>query len=663
MTTIAAGATGTYTFIAPSNVSIDLGANERAIVTVLSSAGKRLYGDRLSSSRVIGPFPAAAVMSITADGAAIDYAVMPAQATASVQSYTGEGAAPLTTSGYVPALLRTVSTSGDSFTARQHQAYIPSGATVSGGVATWTVASHGLSSGSLFNVTGCSNETYNVVRAPITRIDINSFSFPCPGAPDGLMAGDVAVLQGTAWSQNTLEGVTTYLRRYAGGGIELVQNGGMSGYRTQGILDRYETALRPFASGLHIHWGYFNDLNFGVTVEASTATVQEILLKRKAQGSLCVCISAIPFPSGVYTWTTLTAPLVTLTDATAAQWINRWNRVMREFCLANGMFFTDIFTLSVDPTTGYAKSGVCKGTTDIHPSALSNKRAAKLINAYIGNRFQPRQLAVSTFDTIASDSSSKNIVRNLPTSDRGVGGGANGSLIVASYTAWAASVTVGAIPSNRFRTNVGQLYMTLNASAFAPATAPTHTSGTVTGADGITWTWVGEASGTAGIPASMTVALTNTALAHCSIITLPDGTQALRVIVQASADNEQLRVTDNLTVGDIAAGNTLNAAMRVSLLTAIAAASKTPAGQNVKAFTAQLSMTVAGVAYIAYEATGGVASQAEQLDEDIDGQTFTVDGFVVPAGTLTVPQFDLIQQFSGAGLTVTYVGCGTVTKA
>lgn len=74
MTTVSAGATGTYTFTATSTVSVDLAANERALVEVRRN-GSVVYSGRVTSSSVLGPFATGDGMSITADGAAIDYTV------------------------------------------------------------------------------------------------------------------------------------------------------------------------------------------------------------------------------------------------------------------------------------------------------------------------------------------------------------------------------------------------------------------------------------------------------------------------------------------------------------------------------------------------------------------------------------------------------------
>ena len=92
MTTIAAGQSGSYTFTELSNVTVSLDSGEHALVVVLSSAGDQLFSDRASSTKTIGPFPTGAVLTVTADGAAVDYAVSTAKADGNFSSYTGKEA-------------------------------------------------------------------------------------------------------------------------------------------------------------------------------------------------------------------------------------------------------------------------------------------------------------------------------------------------------------------------------------------------------------------------------------------------------------------------------------------------------------------------------------------------------------------------------------------
>lgn len=78
MTTVAAGSTGSYTFTYSANVIIDLAANGRAIVDVFDGSTP-VFGDRVSASKTIGPFRDGYVMTITADGANVDYTIEPYQ--------------------------------------------------------------------------------------------------------------------------------------------------------------------------------------------------------------------------------------------------------------------------------------------------------------------------------------------------------------------------------------------------------------------------------------------------------------------------------------------------------------------------------------------------------------------------------------------------------
>ena len=75
MTTVAAGATGTFTFTSPSTVALTVTPGFRATASVVSSAGSRLFSDSIGSTRSIGPFPTGAVLTIEAGGQAVDYVV------------------------------------------------------------------------------------------------------------------------------------------------------------------------------------------------------------------------------------------------------------------------------------------------------------------------------------------------------------------------------------------------------------------------------------------------------------------------------------------------------------------------------------------------------------------------------------------------------------
>lgn len=79
MTTITAGATGSFTFTSSANAaSITLDPGVRAIFTVLSSAGAMIASDNVQASRVLGPYPVGSVMSLTAIGGSVDYTAVDA---------------------------------------------------------------------------------------------------------------------------------------------------------------------------------------------------------------------------------------------------------------------------------------------------------------------------------------------------------------------------------------------------------------------------------------------------------------------------------------------------------------------------------------------------------------------------------------------------------
>lgn len=74
MTTVTAGATGTYTLTGPQTIAIDVAANEQAQAIVIR-AGVQIYGDTVRSGTVIGPFLAGDVFTLTAQRGDVDYTV------------------------------------------------------------------------------------------------------------------------------------------------------------------------------------------------------------------------------------------------------------------------------------------------------------------------------------------------------------------------------------------------------------------------------------------------------------------------------------------------------------------------------------------------------------------------------------------------------------
>lgn len=557
-------------------------------------------------------------------------------------------------SGRLLSTIRSVTGAGDSYIARLHQAIFPSGAaTCSNGVVTVPANNHGLSAGSLVNATGAAQEAANVVRAPITRVNANTFSFQAPGCPDGNISSGAASFQVTSWTQSTLESVFEHLNGSAGGGLELVQNAGHSGYRMQAVLDRYATVLAPFASDLHIHWGYFNDMNQGVSVEASCAAVQEMLRRKAASGSLCAVMSALPVPSTTGPWSAVGG--INGTPASQAAWAVRWNVAMRAFCEASGMLFVDVYSRSVG-NNGFALPGILK-SNDIHPAYRTVRMGGRLLWQQLRNlgyRAAPRLLSAMN---ISTDAAARNIVRAAP-SEIGAGGIA-GAGVTGTYTAWSA----GAVAANSWRTSNGGLYFTLLGGTANAGNAPTHTRGIVTTADGISWMFVGRASGEAGVPALWGVYGGATCFVHASLQDRPEGGRALRAVSVAGAANDQVRISYVGGNADVAPGQTVSSAIRVSLDTSFHGTNASASAQNVRAITAQFVVTVDGVDYTFFGRRGGVGAANEMQTDDMIDEVFSVDNCLIPQGaSLTLARWDVIQQYTAAGATAVTVDTLTSTR-
>lgn len=79
MTTVTAGSTGTFTFTATANAaSVTIAQGVRAVFVVTSAAGALLASDNIQASRVLGPYPVGAVMSLTAINGSVDYTAVDA---------------------------------------------------------------------------------------------------------------------------------------------------------------------------------------------------------------------------------------------------------------------------------------------------------------------------------------------------------------------------------------------------------------------------------------------------------------------------------------------------------------------------------------------------------------------------------------------------------
>jgi len=76
MPTVAAGSTASHTFTAPATVVITFDPNEEAVVAV-SRGGRPLFGQRMATSRSVGPFQTGDVLTLTASRGAVDYEVFP----------------------------------------------------------------------------------------------------------------------------------------------------------------------------------------------------------------------------------------------------------------------------------------------------------------------------------------------------------------------------------------------------------------------------------------------------------------------------------------------------------------------------------------------------------------------------------------------------------
>lgn len=76
MTTVSAGSTDSYTFTTNDSVRFDIDTGEVANVRVSNGSAGFLFSSPINTTRIIGPFPVGAVMTVTAVRGDVDYTIV-----------------------------------------------------------------------------------------------------------------------------------------------------------------------------------------------------------------------------------------------------------------------------------------------------------------------------------------------------------------------------------------------------------------------------------------------------------------------------------------------------------------------------------------------------------------------------------------------------------
>lgn len=304
---------------------------------------------------------------------------------------------------------------GESFAAQADRAVIPTSITVSNGVATVASTSHGLYTGGLISVTGAAEMAVNVHQAEVTRTGANSFTFPCPGAPDGV-AGNIGLqIQYLDLSSQLDNGIVTYLQRRSGGAFRFVSNAGAPGHTAAQCARYWAQRVGAFRPDLIVRMVSYNDINQGTSVADMLVEAEASITRAASIGATIMMFNCSPWGSS--------AAANTASNRIRAE---QYNLGLRDLVARySHARYIDIYAAVVDPATGLARSGFL-APDDIHPSQRWMDVAAQLVLSALSGRVVPRRLVVSAIDSIATDSGSKQISRIGPwstTTGGGLGGG------------------------------------------------------------------------------------------------------------------------------------------------------------------------------------------------------------------------------------------------
>ncbi len=367
----------------------------------------------------MGPYQQAQTIEILVTSGSVTYAVETdgnALDLLRKDPYTGQAVTPAGHSlGVNVPLLRDLVVYGESFAAQAHRALIPTSITVSNGLATVVHTSHGLYTGGLISVTGAAEMAVNVHQAEVTRIDANTFTFPAPGASNGVAANIGLQIQYLDLSSQLDNGILTHMQRRSGGAFRFLSNAGAPGHTASQCQRYWDQRVAAFAPDLIVRMVSYNDINQGTSVTDMLIAADQDIQRAAQIGATILVFNCSPWGSG--------AAANTASNRIRAE---QFNNVLRALVAQySNARYIDIYAATVDPATGLAVSGTL-ASDGIHPSTRWMDIAARLALESISGRFAPRRLVMSAIDSIANDAGSRQISRIGPwatTTGGGLGGG------------------------------------------------------------------------------------------------------------------------------------------------------------------------------------------------------------------------------------------------
>jgi lysophospholipase L1-like esterase len=252
----------------------------------------------------------------------------------------------------------TIAGFGDSLTTYWNHFMVPTAITRAAGIATATVAAHGLSTGqhvSIFGITA--DPTFNLDDVVITR-DVadptNKFTYPCPGASstptlDPIFARVLAI----NWFSNVSPFM--YANSALRGALVLLNNFGHSSETTAMMLSRVSAACQC-AADVVVYLGGSNDVVTG-SITAATTIANDIAIIRAliSAGKRVVLCTIPPLGSG-HAQVNAAMPKMVI--------VNEARRGLAQQYRGQ-VTIADFWQALVDPFTGTAKANVLQ-TDNVH---------------------------------------------------------------------------------------------------------------------------------------------------------------------------------------------------------------------------------------------------------------------------------------------------------
>jgi lysophospholipase L1-like esterase len=468
---------------------------------------------------------------------------------------------------------------GDSMTQRINGFATITVLTRANNVATATVTGHALGSGQIIDVNNCQDATYNVRNVAVTWLSVNTFSFPSFGADGSTTAVSGKAIIASLFENQSDFGYWHWLQGRTQGAFRLVKNAGITSNTSDLMLARVDADVLAYQSD----WVFFQPTLYNDVVNAGYSSAQIIAFNQPILAKLL----------GAGRRVLLIGPPAITTGLTAARLeiyfeVMRWMQLQAQ--TLSGVYFADVFTLSVNPTAGTGgqpRTGML-APDGFHESPLgAYTKATAIINAIGALLFTTNRLTTCNSDNYATNSANDNI--------------------------W----------------------------EFAPWTNTGGTINVVTGS--------GNTTGSVAIPAGLQADSTLSGAGGTAVWTTTTGTDgvgfAVQVVVTPSAANDfvRIRAVTPIASSRFVAGNKVRFSFRIKLTNV--------AGSNLKGINALLFFagTVANSSSLV-SADGAGATDCGYVDGTY---TFVSSDIVIPSDGISSMDARIQLLFAAAGTALT----------